>query len=257
MNFGINLFSLRKQIDTPENFMATAKSLKEMGYSTLQFSGAPFEPETIKRVSETTGMPVVLTHVPFDRILDDTAALVKEHDVFGCRNIGLGAMKFKFMTDEQIMDGIGQLEEAGKRLSALGAKFFYHHHAHEFCRMENGSTIFDAILENTEHVNITLDTHWLQVGGVSITEYIAKSAGRLECVHLKDYIPQYDEEGKLQTVFAPVGDGNINWRSVIDAMKQANVKNYLVEQDNASLMEDPLGQVGRSIRYLKANFATE
>lgn len=257
MKFGLNLFSLRKQIETPEAFLATAKALKEMGYTTLQFSGAPFEPETIKSVSEATEMPIVLTHVPFDRILNDTAALVKEHDVFGCRNIGLGAMKFKFMTDAQIMDGIGQLEEAGKKLNALGAKFFYHHHAHEFCKMENGKTIFDTILENTEHVNITMDTHWLQVGGVSITEYIAKSAGRLECVHLKDYIPKYDEEGKLQTVFAPVGEGNINWRDVIDAMKKADVKNYLVEQDNASLLEDPLGQVGSSIRYLKKHFEAE
>lgn len=257
MKFGLNLFSLRKQIETPETFLETAKALKEMGYSSLQFSGAPFDPEVIRKVSEETELPIVLTHVPFDRILEDTEQLVREHEVFDCRNIGLGAMKFRGMDDAQIMENIGKLEEAGKKLNALGAKFFYHHHAHEFCKLTNGKTIFDCILEYTEHVNITMDTYWLQTGGVSITEYIAKSAGRLECVHLKDYLPIYNEENKLVPVFAPVGEGNINWRDVIDAMKKAGVKNYLVEQDNAALLENPLGQVGSSIRYLKSNFEAE
>ncbi|MBR2343473.1 MAG: sugar phosphate isomerase/epimerase [Clostridia bacterium] len=257
MKFGLNLYSLRNQIATPEAFIETATALREMGYSYLQFSGGPLNAEVVKRVVDTTGLPVVLTHVPFERILDDTENLVREHRLFDCLNVGLGSMRYRGMSDAEIMETIGKLEEAGKRLNALGAKFFYHHHDYEFCKMTNGKTIFDCILENTEHVNITLDTHWLQAGGVSITEYIAKAAQRLECVHLKDYIPAYNEENKLVRVFAPVGEGNINWRDVIDAMKRAGVKNYLVEQDNASILPDPLGQVGSSIRYLNENFGAE
>ena len=235
MNFGINLFSLRNQIATPEDFLKTVQALKTMGYSSLQFSGAPFDPAVIRSVSEATGLPIVLTHVPFERMLEDTENLVKDHDVFGCRNIGLGGMKFYGMDDKQILENIAKLEEAGKKLNACGAKFFYHHHSHEFCKLTTGQTIFDCILENTEHVNITLDTYWLQAGGVNITEYIEKAAGRLECVHLKDYIPAYNEDKKIAPKFAPVGEGNINWNAVIDAMKKAGVKHYLVEQDNATL----------------------
>ncbi|MBQ8345237.1 MAG: sugar phosphate isomerase/epimerase [Clostridia bacterium] len=255
MKFGLNLFSLRKQIETPETFLETAFALKEMGYSYLQFSGAPFDKDVIRTVSEKTELPVVLTHVPLDRILNDTDTLVKEHDYFGCRNVGLGMMKFRDQTDEQILANIALLEEAGQKLQAKGAKFFYHHHAHEFCKLTTGQTIFDCILERTEHVNITLDTYWLQMGGVSILDYIQKAEGRLECVHLKDFLPTYDTaDGKLAPAFAPVGSGNINWKQTIDALKAANATYFLVEQDNAALTEDPLGQVGSSIRYLNQHF---
>ena len=256
MTFGINLFSLRQQIATPETFLSTAQALKEMGYSYLQFSGAPFDKDVIRSVSDATELPVVLTHVPLDRILNDTDAWVKEHDFFGCRNVGLGMMDFRGLSDEEIIAGVNQLEEAGKKIAARGAKFFYHHHSHEFCKLSSGQTIFDFLLENTEHVNITLDTYWLQGGGFIIIEYIKKSEGRLECVHLKDYLPTYPDGKKLAPQYVPVGEGNINWHAVIDTMRDAGVKYYLVEQDNATKLENPLGQVESSIRYLNKNFGS-
>ena len=51
MKFGLNLFSIRNLIATEEEFLKTAKKLKEMGYSYMQFSGAPYDAEKIKRVS--------------------------------------------------------------------------------------------------------------------------------------------------------------------------------------------------------------
>ena len=253
MNFGLNLYSLRKQISTVEDFESSVLKLKKMGYSYLQFSGAPFNSASIKQISEKTNMPFMLTHVPFDRILNDTKNLVEEHKSFGCTSIGLGSMQFKSMSDEEIKENIAKLEKAGKTISSLGAKFFYHNHAHEFCKLSNGQTIYDYIIENTEHVNFILDTYWLQVGGVSITDYINKTSGRIECVHLKDYLPCYGEHG-IKGRFAPVGEGNINWKAVIDCMKNAGAKHFFVEQDDACDYENPFAQVKSSIDYLINNF---
>ena len=77
MQAGLNLYSLRKSIGTEEDFLATAEKLKEMGYSYLQYSGAAFDPERIRRVCEASGMTVFLTHVPMDRILSDTEKLME------------------------------------------------------------------------------------------------------------------------------------------------------------------------------------
>ena len=57
---GVNLYSIRNLIKTEEEFLETAKKLKEMGYSYMQYSGGPFEVDRIKRVSEETDMPIVL-----------------------------------------------------------------------------------------------------------------------------------------------------------------------------------------------------
>ena len=57
MKAGLNLFSVRGMIRTEENFLSTAIKLREAGYSYLQYSGAAFDAERIKRVSERSGLP--------------------------------------------------------------------------------------------------------------------------------------------------------------------------------------------------------
>ena len=114
MKAGLNLHSIRNLIKTEEVFLETAQKLKEMGYSYLQYSGAPLEPKRIKRVSEATGLPIVLTHVPMDLIINDAEKLMEEHAFFGCSNIGLGSMPSKTILDtEAFKKTVADLNEAG------------------------------------------------------------------------------------------------------------------------------------------------
>ena len=85
MKAGLNLFSINSLIKTEEEFLQTAIKLKEMGYSYMQFSGAPYDPDKIKRVSDASGLPVCLTHVPYNRIVNETEALMEEHAKFNCK----------------------------------------------------------------------------------------------------------------------------------------------------------------------------
>lgn len=256
MKFGLNLFSIRNYLETEEAFLSAANALKEMGYSYIQYSGAPFDAERVGRVSEKSGLPVVLTHVPMDRILNDTDALCAEHLSIGCKNIGLGMMPIDVIMDrEKCFSTIAALDAAGARMEELGCKLFYHHHHFEFYR-HDGVTVFDHILNNASHINFTLDTYWLQFGGVNICETIDRLTGRIECVHLKDYMiaPKEGEKPGFEPRFAPVGDGTIDMAAVIAHATAAGAKYFLVEQDNAAKLPDTMGQVERSIRYLNTNF---
>ena len=60
MNVGLNLFSIRNLIKTEEDFLNTALKLREMGYTTMQYSGGDFLPDRIKRVSDASGLPIWL-----------------------------------------------------------------------------------------------------------------------------------------------------------------------------------------------------
>lgn len=249
------MFSLREQIKTEGDFLATANRLKEMGYSYLQFSGAPFDAEMIKRVSEASGMPVYLTHVPMDRILNDTDKLMEEHALFGCHNIGLGAMPKDAIVDEALCKKtIAELNAAGEKMKQNGFNFFYHHHHFEFFK-HNGQTVFDYMIENAPYINFTVDTYWLQYGGVDVADFIAKLNGRIECVHLKDYLIDHslDEAGKIsfKPRFCPVGDGTINFVAAVEQAKKSGAKYFFVEQDNAVTFDDPFSQVERSIQYIQ------
>lgn len=254
MKVGLNLYSIRGLLGTEEGFTETAIKLKEMGYDFLQFSGMPFDIEMIKRVMEKSGLPIVLTHVPEDRIVGDTDKLVEEHLSIGCYNIGLGMLPWQVSANkDEFKDRINKLNEAGKKIKDKGLKFFYHNHHFEFVK-HDGQTVFDYMIENAPYINFTADTYWLQYAGVSITEYFKKLKGRIECIHLKDYLIVIDPEKGPIPAYVPVGKGNINFKSVIKSAKKAGVKYFIVEQDDATDKEDPLGEVKFSVEYLKNNF---
>ena len=254
MKAGLNLFSIKNLLDTEENFLNTMYKLKDMGYSYVQFSGMPFNADMIARVSKATEIPVVLTHVPMDRILNDTDALMEEHARFGCKNIGLGMMPKETIFDkEKAYKTIEELDRVGEKMKQNGFGFFYHHHHYEFYK-HDGETVFDYILKNASHINFTLDSYWLQFGGMNICETVDKLKGRIECVHMKDYMiaDKTKDDGKIdfEPRFAPVGDGSIDFAAFVEHAKAAGAKYFLVEQDNASKLPDTLGQVERSIRYI-------
>jgi sugar phosphate isomerase/epimerase len=184
---------------------------------------------------------------------------MEEHARFGCKNIGLGAMTGSIIADADAYKAkIEELDAAGEKMKKNGFNFFYHHHHFEFYR-HDGETVFDYILKNAPHINFTLDTYWLQFGGVNVCETIDRLKGRIGCVHLKDYMiaqKEVKEGGKpgFEPRFAPVGDGTIDMAAVIEHARAAGTEYFLVEQDNAAKLPDTLGQVERSIRYLNANF---
>ena len=253
MQVGLNLYSIRTLVETEENFLSVMKKVKDMGYDFVQCSRMSFPKETFKRISDETGLKIVLTHVSEKEILDQTQETMLSHEYYGCKNIGLGAMTPTLIVDEKgVKDKIDKLNTAGKVMKESGFKFFYHAHHFEFYK-HNGQTVFDYIIENAPHINIILDTYWLQYGGVSVIEQVKKLKGRIECVHLKDYKIVKVDKG-YAPVFTSVGDGNMNFKDIIKACKKSGTKYFIVEQDNAIDFENPLEEVAKSVRYLKQNF---
>ena len=256
MKAGLNLYSLRKFTRTEEDFLDTAKKLKAMGYDYAQFSGAPMSSELadmIARVSAQADLPIYLTHCPLDRVIKDTEKLMEEHAKFGCTNIGIGGLPNPIVVDEkQCKETYDKLNLVAEKMQKNGYKFFYHNHHKEFWKYENGDTPFEYMLNNTPNINFTVDTYWLQYGGVDVVDFLEKLKGRIECVHLKDYKQSYNEETTImQPRFAPVGDGTMNFPKIVSKMEELGVKYYFVEQDDAINYPDPFEQVERSIRYIK------
>ena len=253
MEAGLNLFSLHKLIKEPEEYRETCRKVKEMGYSYAQYSGRALEPELIRDVQEEVGLPIVLTHVPMDRILDDTQKLMEDHAVFGCRNIGLGGISRSILLDdEQCKEAMAKLNEAGRVMADNGFKFFYHNHHNEFFKLSNGQCVIDYMLENCPYINFTADTYWIQYGGGDVLKYLKKMTGRIGCIHLKDYRISTDADKKLIPQFAPVGEGNLDFSDIVRVAKEAGTEYFLVEQDDATEYDDPMAQVRSSIDYIRS-----
>lgn len=247
MLIGAQLFTARKYLASNEGIDEAFRKSKEAGYDCVQYSGAPdggnFDPVFLKSVIDKYDLPVVLTHVSFDRLSAETENEIEKHLAIGCRNIGIGGVPTEKLTDEaKLRELVADLNEITKKITAAGCKFYYHNHSIEFYRLPNGKTVFDYLVENVPGMNITLDTHWVQRGGADVVDTINRLHGRLECVHLKDY--KINE--KWEAKFAPVGDGNLNWDKILPAFESAGAKYALVEQDDAEDYGDPFDCLVRS-----------
>jgi len=246
---GLNLFSIRNLIQTEEDYLKTSILLKEKGYDFVQYSGANFDAEMIKRVIDKSELKVNLTHVPINRILNDTDRLMHEHDLIGCRNIGLGALMPDVITDEKTFkETVDKLNVVAKRMENSGFTFCYHHHNFEFYQ-HNGESAFDYIIKNAPNIKFTLDTYWLQYGGADIALFAQKLKNRIQCVHLKDYYTNKD----MKPGYCKLGSGVMDLKSITSIMKNNGAKYLFVEQDNAHELPDGLEQVLESLKYFKEN----
>ncbi|MGN6711520.1 sugar phosphate isomerase/epimerase family protein [Anaerocolumna jejuensis] len=229
MELGAQLYTVRNYIQTEEDFERTINKIADIGYRYIQISGVGkgISPERLREICDSHGVKTVLTHSDINRILYDTENLIKEHDILGSSYIGLGAMPEKYRGTDWLSYFYEDFKEPVKKIAASGKLFMYHNHNFEF-EKENGVTLLERLLElfKPQEMGITLDTYWVQAAGADVISWIGKLKDRLPCVHLKD-MAVVSGNG----VMAPVGEGNLNFPGILEALKETNCEYLLVEQD--------------------------
>ncbi|MFC5649619.1 sugar phosphate isomerase/epimerase family protein [Paenibacillus solisilvae] len=240
------LYTLRNFTRTAEEFDATMKRVKQIGYDAVQVSGTgPIAPDDIQQICETEQLTICATHIPFDRLVNDLDNVIKQHQSWNCRYVGLGALPSEYRGGREGYTAMGRLmTEIGRKLTAAGLQLIYHNHKFEFEKFE-GKTGMDWLLESSdpEHVGFELDTYWVQAGGADPVEWIRKVEGRMKVIHLKDMAIVGDKQ-----VFAEIGQGNLNFPAILQACRETGVEWYVVEQDDCP--GDPFDSLSISYQAL-------
>ena len=239
MKFGAQFFSIRNHTQTPEELYNAFKTIKGFGYSIAQMSAiCKMDPYVLKSYIDEFDLPVTCTHSPFDRIINDTDALIREHKIYGCNTIGLGMMAHEYLKSiEGVREFLKKIEEPVKRINAEGLTFAYHNHHFEFFDL-GGVRAIDLLLEENENINFILDTYWVRRAGEDNLNMIKRiGAKRRQNIHLKDL--SYEPDGPE----CPLGLGVIDFKPIVDFCDEIGIPNALVEQDNAALTEDSFGQM--------------
>ena len=243
MEIGAQFYTLRDACKDLAGLEESLKKVADIGYKTVQLSGVcAYEPEWIKEKLAENGLRCVLTHSPCDRMITETEKVCAEHDVYGCKHIGIGYYDIA----KEGMDGfVAKFAPVGETMHKLGHQLMYHNHHMEFAKL--GETIIMQQLIDRftpEQLGITMDTFWVQAGGGDPAQWLRKLEGRTPCIHFKDMT--YDRK------MMPVGEGNLNWDAIFAAAADTNVQFALVEQDDCN-GEDPFDCLARSYAFLKAN----
>ena len=231
MNIGAQLYTIRQYIQTEQDFARSMKRIADIGYKFVQISGVgDIKPQRIREICDDNDLKIVLTHTKAERILNETEAVIEEHDILGCDYIGIGSMPEKYRQPDWI-DLFGEdYRGAARKIAAAGKLFMYHNHNFEFEKID-GKNYLEHLLGqfSAKEMGFTLDTYWVQAGGADVCQWIEKLSGRLPTVHLKDMAIN----GRDQ-LMAPIGEGNLNWPAIFAAFEKAGTQYMLVEQDTCA-----------------------
>ncbi|MCL2195192.1 MAG: sugar phosphate isomerase/epimerase [Oscillospiraceae bacterium] len=245
MQIGAQLYTLREQMNADP--AATLARVAEIGYRHVQVSGFSYDAGELKALCDGLGLSIQLTHTPPERILGDTAAVIAEHKTMNCPYVGIGGMPPAYRDGEGARRFIADFTPAMRAFADAGLKFQYHNHSFEFERF-GGETIFDILLRESDPalLGFTLDTYWVQHGGLDVPALIRRMAGRIDVCHVKDMAIV---NGGMQ-VYAPVGHGNMNWPAILAAFAEIGTQFAFVEQDEC-YDEDPLDELAKSFSSLR------
>ncbi|AXJ11774.1 sugar phosphate isomerase [Arthrobacter sp. PM3] len=237
----------------------TLRKVNAIGYNAVEISQIPMTPDNVAELNRSRselGMDIAALSVAmetpkgfpgdslqenFDKVVDDAKSL-------DSTLLRIGMLPFAAMKSiDAVIDFAKQANDYAERLQEHGIGLYYHNHHIEFAKFD-GKYMLDIIAENSPAMGMELDVHWVQRGGQDPVRTIEKYAGRTAMVHLKDYrIGQLPEEsfGLLETgdfrgfmdhfknvvQFAEVGEGNLDFPSIIPAARAAGARYLLVEQD--------------------------
>lgn len=243
------LYTVRQFTQTPDDFRASMKKIRDIGYTAVQVSGIGAMPhEVVKEIVDAYELDIVITHVGFEYLQNDLEAAIAQHKLWDCPNVAIGSMPPQYREGglETFRAFAQDATEVGRKLADAGLTFSYHNHSFEFVRFGD-RTGLDIIYEESDprYLQAELDTYWVQHGGGDVVAWIRKLKDRMPVIHFKDMVML---DG--QQTMAEVGEGNLNWSGILEACRESNVAWYAIEQDITQ--RDPFASLKISYDNLKA-----
>lgn len=250
MGIGLQLYTLRNE--TAHDFKGTLRKVAELGYEGVEFAGYGGIPaDEMKALLDELGLKAIGAHVGIHLLRDNL-----EQEIGYLKTIGASYIICPYVSPDE-RGGEAEWKERFELFRKVGAEarrnglvFAYHNHDFEFTGNVGDSMIFDALYEATspEDVQVELDVCWVQFAKQDPLAYIAKYAGRLPLLHLKDFSREAD--GSMKTLH--LGLGEVDLLSVISASSDAGVDWLIVEQDHCQI--PPLESVANSMNWVQEHY---
>ena len=87
---GVQLFTVRDFMKTPEDLRETFRKLKAIGYDQAQTAGCAVPYAEFGKIAKEEGIEIVGTHDNFDRMYEDFEASYADHQLLDTKIMGIG-----------------------------------------------------------------------------------------------------------------------------------------------------------------------
>jgi sugar phosphate isomerase/epimerase len=138
-----------------------------------------------------------------------------------------------------------QLNIAGEKCKKAGMQLCYHNHDFEFAKQDNTYPMDILFGADKDLVKFEMDLYWVTKAGMDPIALFNQHPGRFPLMHLKDM------DKTEQHAFTEVGNGVIDFKTILKHKKTAGLKYFFVEQDKCP--GSPLDSITQSYNYIKKN----
>lgn len=266
---GIQLIALvgRDLPRTWEKYSAGIDAAASMGYEFIEPAGLwGFDPKTIRKKVEQSGLRVRSLHMGFDQMLDlppgtamgqarevvyatDNIVPIARTTVPVARDLGCewaviaSSATASYKSVDSIKGLCNAFNEASVIAKQSGLKFGYHMHAIDFTPVD-GVMPYELLIEQTDpSVRYELDVCWAEAGGVNPAAFISKYPRKIVSFHLQDLTP----EKKV----ANPGTGVIDFKAIHAAASKLDNPMFLVDRDGVT-PDARVEQARQAFHYLQS-----
>jgi sugar phosphate isomerase/epimerase len=210
---------------------------------------APMSPAAIRAAIGDAGLTVSSAHFK----LEEFQGTRFGESVEWAQGVGLEYMTISDMPVEPTLDAwrrqFDALDRLGEQVGREGLTLGLHTQ-NDLWRTFGGEVVMDALLHRVppQRCAIQLDLSTTQSMGVDPAAYLARHRGRFFAVHLRDAPTPPTRGGYVFSV--PLGRGDLDLKSVIDASRAAGVRKYIVEMQMQA-PADPIEGLRLSAEYLR------
>lgn len=227
------------------DYEPTLARIAGIGYSAIEIGGfGPYSTAEWNRVLERLGLSILSNHIAIEMLEESFSHIIEFNRAIGNHRIVVPYLREERRQSAQdYLRVADSLNRIGRRCKENGFDLFYHNHAFEFTDF-NGRTGMDILIGETDSslVQFEVDTCWVRYGGADPAQFIRALKGRCQLIHLKDL------EAGSQIVFREVGEGIVDFGSVLSACRDSEVEWLLVEQDTCPT--DPFDCITTSLRNI-------
>lgn len=239
MNISVQLYTLRSLLE--KDFWGTMEAVAKVGFKNVELAGLYGQSaEEVRSGLAGLGIRARSMHTSFDAVRDHFDSVVEEAHTLGLRDVVIPWLDIGKFNGWK--DAAAQMTDMAIKLKPHEIILSYHNHDFEF-QLEDGRPGFEVLWENAgPSLHAELDLYWVTRGGGDPVKWINRLGKRVRLSHYKDM----DEEGG----FAQVGQGKLDWRSIIAANKKAGTLYAVIENDSPKI--DPVEAVRQSREFLLA-----
>ena len=251
---GVQLYSVRNELDM--DLAGTLRAVREAGFERVEtYSLHDMPVADFRALLDDSGLAVGSMHAPYERVAGDIGAVAEEAHALGSPWVAVAWIPHEGDFDaDDTNRAIADFTAAGEALRSEGLRFAYHCHGYEFRETEEGRTLFDHFMENTEPgvVDVEMDVFWVKWPGFDPVALIEKYPGRFPLYHMKDMregteLGDLSGQAPYETNVA-VGMGMIDFPAIVQAAEANGVEQYIIEYEHI----DALIAIQQSLEYLQS-----